>query len=463
MNTSATIAAVATAPGAGGIGIVRVSGPESLPILEKLFRPAGKGGYRPWTLRRGKIVDADGAALDDALAVFMPGPQTFTGEDVAEFQCHGGPILLEAVLTACLAYGARLAERGEFTRRAFLNGRMDLTQAEAVAEMIAAPSREGARLAAAKLDGVLGQRIAALRERLEHLRAQLCLAVDFPEEEVECLPQEGFLDATREVKDGIASLLAGFERTRCWREGITVALAGPVNAGKSSLMNAFLGRQRAVVTEYPGTTRDFLEESVRLAGLPARLVDTAGLRETDNPAEAQGIRLGRAMIASADVVLLMVDGTEGLTAKTRELLAEMGPERTVLVWNKSDLATPPPRWYETETPGSKEGAAAHAVVSARSGEGLDALAESVRALALARSRGREPEPGEAVPNLRQAQSLGEARKELDALERDILGGIPYDLCAVRLEGAAAALAEITGLDTPDEVLNRIFASFCIGK
>ena len=465
MNTTATIAAIATASGAGGIGIVRVSGPHALSLLKTLFHPAGKEkALRPWMLRRGKIVDKDGAVLDDALAVAMPGPKTFTGEDVAEFHCHGGPVLLASVLEACLACGARLAERGEFTRRAFLNGRMDLTQAEAVAEMIAAPSKEGARLAAAKLDGVLGRRIASLRERLEHLRAHLCLAVDFPEEEVDCLPQEGFLNAVREVREGIVALLAGFERTRCWREGITVALAGPVNAGKSSLMNAFLGRERAVVTEYPGTTRDFLEESVRLAGLPARLVDTAGLRETDNPAEAQGIRLGRSMIDAAGVVLLMVDGAEGVTPQTVELLEELGPDRTVLVWNKSDLATPPAHWYETETPsGSSRRAAAHAVVSARNGDGLEALAETVRALALARGEGREPEPGEAVPNLRQAHSLTEAGKELAALGEDIRNGVPYDLCAVRLEGAAAALAEITGLDTPDDVLNRIFASFCIGK
>ena len=450
--TTDTIAAIATAPGAGGIGIVRVSGPGALPILEKLFAPAGKGGYKPWILRRGRVQDTEGNTLDDSLAVFMPGPKTFTGEDVAEFQCHGGPVLLAAVLEACLCAGARLAERGEFTRRAFLNGRMDLTQAEAVAEMIAAPS----------LDGALGQRIGDLRERLEHLRAQICLAVDFPEEEVECLPQEGFLSAIADVKAAVASLLAGFERTRCWREGVTVALAGPVNAGKSSLMNALLGRQRAVVTEYPGTTRDFLEEPIQLAGLPVRLVDTAGLRETDNPAEAQGIQLGRSMIESADVVLLMVDGTEGTTPDTWALLSELGPERTILVWNKSDLATPPPHWYGKETNLSVK-PAAHAVISARKGEGLETLAEAVRELALARSQGQEPEPGEAVPNLRQARSLMEVLGELEALEQDVLAGVPYDLCAVRLEGAASALAEITGLDTPEEVLNRIFASFCIGK
>ncbi len=461
MNTD-TIAAIATAPGPGGIGIVRISGPEARGILERLFRPAsGRSALQealPWMLRRGVILDDAGRPLDDALAVFMPAPRTFTGEDVVEFQCHGGPVLLDNVLEACLGAGARPAERGEFTRRAFLNGRMDLTQAEAIAEMIAAPSRQEARLAATRLNGLLGRRIDALRGRLEELRARICLAVDFPEEEVECLPPEAFMEGIASVREAVVSLLAGFERSRCWREGILVALAGPVNAGKSSLMNAFLGRERAIVTEYPGTTRDFLEEPVRFAGLPARLVDTAGLRETDNPAEAQGIRMGRDMIASADVVLLLVDGTEGVTTASRRLLQDMGPERTLTVWNKLDLATPPDDWYETLLPSGGQ-----AVVSARTGQGLEELAESVRRLALQRTQGQEPEPDEAAPNLRQARSLERVRDELEALTDDVRSGIPYDLCAVRLESAAAVMAEITGLDTPDDVLNRIFASFCIGK
>ena len=457
-----TIAAIATAAGPGGIGIVRVSGPAAHDILEHLFRPASGRSVEkdatPWMLRRGMVVDDEGTPLDDALAVFMPAPRTFTGEDVVEFQCHGGQVLLESVLEACLNAGARQAERGEFTRRAFLNGRLDLTQAEAVAEMIAAPSRQAARLAATRLDGLLGRRIDALRERLEELRARICLAVDFPEEEAECLPQDTFVEGIVSVKEAVSSLLAGFERSRCWREGILVALAGPVNAGKSSLMNAFLGRERAIVTEYPGTTRDFLEEPVRFAGLPARLVDTAGLRDTDNPAEARGIRMGRDMIASADVVLLLIDGTEGVTPASRELLHDMGPDRTIIVWNKLDLATPPDDWYETLLPSGGQ-----AVVSARTGEGLEELAASIRRLALQRTQGREPEPDEAAPNLRQARSLEQVRDELTALVDDVRSGIPYDLCAVRLESAAAVMAEITGLDTPDDVLNRIFASFCIGK
>lgn len=463
-----TIAAIATPPGPGGIGIIRLSGPSSSRILERLFRPARRNfsGFRPWMLHRGRVTDQNGQTLDDALAVFMPGPRTFTGEDIAELQCHGGPALLAAVLEACLAAGARLAERGEFSRRAFLHGRMDLAQAEAIAEMIVAPGGEGARLAATRLHGLLSRRITSLREKLEALRAQFCLAVDFPDDEVDVIAPEHFLTTIEEVDTALAALLAGFERSRCWREGILVALAGPVNAGKSSLMNAFLGRERAIVTEHPGTTRDFLEESVLLNGLPARLVDTAGLRETDNPAEAQGIRMGRSMIDAADVILLMVDGNLGITSEQQSLLAEWGPERIILVWNKSDLVMPPADWYVAppacgDTP--LPYAAAQAVVSAKTGEGLETLAAAIRTLALARGQSIELEPDTVVPNLRQADNLRRARSELTALTADIRNGIPYDLCAVRLESAASILGEITGLDTPEDVLNRIFASFCIGK
>lgn len=282
--------------------------------------------------------------------------------------------------------------------------------------------------------------------------------MDFPEEEVECLSSDTFLAGIETVTESVSSLLAGFERSRCWREGIRVALAGPANAGKSSLMNAFLGRERAIVTEYPGTTRDFLEESVRFAGLPARIVDTAGLRETDNPAEAQGIRMGRDMIESADVVLLLIDGAEGVLESSRALLHELGPERTLTVWNKSDLASPPADWYETLLPSG-----GHAVVSARTRTGSGRAGHIRPPSGPAAHAGTGTRAGEAAPNLRQAQSLGQVRGELLALAGDIRAGVPYDLCAVRLESAAAVLAEITGLDTPDDVLNRIFASFCIGK
>lgn len=476
---SDTIAAIATAPGAGGVGVIRLSGPQSSAVLQAMFRPWATefSGYTPWKLYHGRVVDRKLATLDDALAVVMPGPRSFTGEDVVELHCHGGPALLDTVLEEVCSHGVRQAERGEFTRRAFLNGRMDLSQAEAVAELIAAPSKQGVRLAVGKLEGLLGQRMGHLRSELEWHRAQICLAVDFPDDEVEALNRNDFLLGVQHVRQAVDDLLAGVERTRCWREGITVALAGPVNAGKSSLMNALLGRTRAIVTPHAGTTRDYLEESVVLDGLHARLVDTAGLRvdagssaadvpesaacHTEASAaapcsiEAEGIRLGQERAAEADVVLLVVDGETGQVIETN-----FSPERTILVWNKADRAQPDkvmhPAWFHTPC-------AARVLVSAKEGSGLENLAKQARSVALAGLGATEPEPDALAPNARQARSLRAAQAALADLAVDVDGGLPYELCSVRLEEAAHALGEVVGLDSTDDVLNRIFDTFCIGK
>lgn len=458
MGNNDTISAIATPIGAGGIGIVRLSGKDAKAVLTRIFQPASPSftDFRPWTLHHGHISDDAGETLDDVLAVFMPGPKTFTGEDVAEIHCHGGPAVLQTLLRTTLALGARPAERGEFSRRAFCNGRMDLTQAEAIAEMIAAPTRQAARLSAAKLDGLLGRRVSEMRGRLEALRAQVCLAVDFPEEEVDCLSPEEFLGGVRHVEDAVRALLAGYRRCRCWHQGAAVVLAGAVNAGKSSLMNALLGRNRALVTDIPGTTRDFLEEFLSLDGLPVRLTDTAGLRETEDAVEGLGVDLSRERIAAADLVLLVVDGSVGLDAAGREILSETPSERVAVVWNKIDVQP------QVEMPGAcRTGEIACVPVSARTGEGLETLAATIRRKVLA--DGTEPEPGELAPNMRQATALERALEELAELERDIAAGMPYDVCAVRLDAAVAALGDVVGLDSPEDVLNRIFSTFCIGK
>ncbi|MDR0466124.1 MAG: tRNA uridine-5-carboxymethylaminomethyl(34) synthesis GTPase MnmE, partial [Deltaproteobacteria bacterium] len=309
MHANDTIAAVASPVGTGGVGIVRVSGPAAKPILARIFLPRSSrfSDFKPWTLHRGRVLDERGNVLDDALVVFMPGPRTFTGEDVAEVHCHGGMALLGALLEGILALGARLAQAGEFSRRAFLNGRMDLTQAEAVAELIAAPGREGVLLSAAKLDGLLGGRIGALRAKLEDLRMRLCVAVDFPEEETECLDRAEFVLALEDVSLAVRELLANYKRNRCLLEGALVVLAGRTNVGKSSLMHALLGRERALVTAVAGTTRDFLEERLHLDGLPTRLVDTAGLRESSDEAERLGVAASRRCMEEADVILFVLD------------------------------------------------------------------------------------------------------------------------------------------------------------
>lgn len=463
-----TIAAIATAPGAGGIGIVRISGPQSREILSRMFSPASVkfSGFRPWVLHRGRALDHEGAPLDDVLAVFMPGPRTFTGEDVAEIHCHGGPFIVQAILETALRLGARAAERGEFSRRAFVNGRMDLSQAEAVAELIAAPSREALRYSLNRLDGLLGRKVTALRRRLEELRVQMSLAVDFPDEEVECLAPEAFAAVVEDVAAAVRGLLTGQRRAQVMQQGAVVVLAGAVNAGKSSLLNALLGRNRALVTDIPGTTRDFLEESCQLDGLPVRLTDTAGLRETDESVEEMGVALSRQKVRQADAILLLVDGGRlgpaGAAADicpdeaVREVLEQAGDIPVLLVWNKVDLAEPavwPPVWGHGRP---------CVRISASTGHNVDTLARRLRALLLDDGSHTPPSDGLA-PNARQSLVLERALHELDALLADIAAGSPYDCCSVRLDAAAALLGEVTGLDSPEEVLNRVFSSFCIGK
>lgn len=455
-NNDDTITAIATPLGQGGIGIIRISGAQSRTILEDLFQSssASFAGFRPWMLHHGVIKDGN-EVLDDVLAVVMPGTRTFTGEDVAEIHCHGGSGVVTAILESIMARGARLADKGEFTRRAFLNGRMDLTQAEAVAEMIAAPTREGLRLAQAKLEGLLGKNISALRARLEEARVQLSIAVDFPDEEVECLDPQDFLALVRHVSEGIATLMAGYERTKCWQDGAMVVLAGQVNAGKSSLMNALLGRKRAIVTDQPGTTRDFIEEPLNLNGLAIRLVDTAGLRETGDIVEQEGVRISRDLVEQADLVVLVLDATQGFGAAELELIRHAGKHRMLVALNKIENLT-------GALPTAPEGVSV-VPVSARQGDNIDTLAKTIRQHVLASSGAHEPEAGELAPNLRQAEGLRRALAELQALDADIEAGVPYDLCGVRLESACAALADITGETTPDAILDKIFASFCIGK
>ena len=458
-----TIAAIATAPGAGGVGVIRISGPKAHDILLSLFRPSAPSfrDFTPRMLHHGRILDAQNREADEALVVFFKAPHSFTGEDCAEIQGHGGVAVLSALLESVLSRGARMAERGEFTRRAFLNGRMDLSQAEAVAELIAAPSREGVYLASAKLDGLLGRKVQALRDRLEYLRQRVCLAIDFPEEEGECLPPQEFSAITREVAQGIHALLAGYERARCWREGALVVLAGQVNAGKSSLMNAFLGRPRAIVTEKPGTTRDYLEEMTTLAGLPVRLVDTAGLREnSEDSIELEGMRRGRELAENARCVLIVLDGTRAAEGDApaafeaeKALIHPLGPHRCIALWNKADL-TPPPPGLE-----SFHGARLMPV-SAREGTGIDELCAAVRALCLA---DETPQEGETAPNLRQANQLRKALHALEELDAAIALSVPPDLCSIHLEAASAHLAYITGLNSTEDTLNAIFDSFCIGK
>ncbi len=454
-----TVAAIATPPGDGGVGIIRISGKDARTIAAKIFRAAKKNfaDFEPYRLHYGHILDRDGHELDDVLAAYMPGPNSYTGEDIVEINCHGGRAILNAVLEEILALGARLAERGEFTYRAFMNGRMDLSQAEAVAEMIHAPTKAAMHLAQVKLSGLLGEKISTLRMKLEHLRAQLVVAVDFPDDEVECLAPDDLIRISSEVRGEIETLLSAVDRTRAWREGALVVLAGRVNAGKSSMMNALLGRNRAIVTDQPGTTRDYLEESINLDGLNIRLADTAGMRKTDDAIEAAGLEKGRELMDQADLVLLLADGTAPLTDETLSTANTLDAAKTLVVLNKSDLPN-----FDAAHGKPLLGLGLEVVeVSAKTGGEIEMLCARIRDRVLQGSG--QPDPDELAPNARQAAVLSSASEELLLLEQDTEMSIPYDLLGVRLETACDTLSGITGEITSNEILNSIFDSFCIGK
>lgn len=362
--------------------------------------------------------------------------------------------ILRAVMEQCLKLGVRPAGPGEFSKRAFLNGRMDLARAEAVMELVNAPSETAIRLAGAKLEGYFSRRVEELRLLLENLRVQLCVAVDFPEDEVDCLAPAALDAALGEAGAAVADLAGNHERVRHWRDGALVVLAGQVNAGKSSLLNAVLGVNRAIVTEIPGTTRDYLEEPVSLDGLPVRLVDTAGLRDATGTVESLGIARSRELAASADLVLLVIDADLGPGAEDLALLDQDVP--LLVLANKMDLVSESPAWF-AEAPWKDKTVLE---LSAKSGRGLPEMLAVVRET-LAGSG--FPEGDLLAPNLRQRDALVRAGEELTAMRAELKQNVPYDVLGVRLDMACHMLAEITGETAPEDVLNAVFDGFCIGK
>lgn len=462
-QNSDTIAAIATPLGSGGIGIVRISGPAAPAILGRLFRgalpPAAMESHR---LYLGDVVDEQGVLLDRALAVLMRAPRSYTGEDVAELQLHGGPKVLSAALAAALACGARLATPGEFTLRAYLAGKLDLSQAEAVADLIAAKTPRASRLAAGQLQGALGRAVAEIERELTAIYGAVTVGVDFPDDADAADPEE-----TRQALLRLAShirkdVLSGAGLSRVVKEGVRAALVGRVNAGKSSLLNALLDQERAIVTALPGTTRDVLEESVDLEGVPLILADTAGLRDEGQADEAEqlGMARSRDRADSAQLVLVVTDGVLGLTAEDAELLREAG-QRALLLINKCDLLS------EAEI-GERRRRAAGFVpeedvicLSAKSGAGLDELKAALRRRVLAGLDSEADSP--LVANARQEQALLRAAGLMESCAEAIAAGEMLDVAAVDISEALDFLGEISGRTASEEVLQHIFENFCLGK
>lgn len=453
-----TIVAVATANGRGAIAIVRISGRDAQEIAGGLLRPpvSLESSHRA---RRGTLIDpATGNPLDDVLVLPMLGPGTATGEDVVEIHCHGSPLLADRALRAALACGARAARPGEFTQRAFLNGRLDLCQAEAVADLAEANSDAGLHAAWQQLEGQLSARLHSIRDGILDARALVEAHLDFPDEDLPAETVAELHDLIDALQHKIATLCATFARGRLTREGVRVALIGRPNVGKSSLLNAFLGRERALVSDQPGTTRDWLEEPLALGPHQVLLSDTAGIRGTEDGIERAGVERSRAHLEAADLVILVLDGSAPLGDEDLDLLSEIGDRPGIQVRNKADL---PRAWRDDELPGLRDPLDAPLAVSALEGSGLDSLGREILArLELGEESGTEEV---RITRARHHEALQAGRASLGRARELLDGAAGLDLVACELHAATSDLDALLGLSTPEDVLDRIFERFCIGK
>jgi tRNA modification GTPase len=455
MQQDDTIAAIASAivPNQGSIGIVRLSGAAAVAIARQLFHAPGR---QPWESHRilyGTVRDPQGVAVDEALLLLMLAPRSFTREDVVEFHCHGGMMPVQQVLNLCLAAGARLAQPGEFSLRAFLNGRIDLTQAESVADLVGARSPQAAQTAIAGLHGKLAAPIRELRARCLDILAEVEARIDF-EEDLPPLDEGAIRASVAQVSTQIGQILATADRGELLRSGLKVAIVGQPNVGKSSLLNAWSRSDRAIVTDLPGTTRDVVESSLIVGGIPIQVLDTAGIRETGDQVERIGVERSRRAAAEADLIVLMVDAVQGWTAAEAEIYAAIQHRPLILVINKTDLAPPEKVAYPPEI-------TTVVPTTATTQTGIEALEAAILA---------QVEQGRAIAadldiaiNQRQAAALVRAQGAIAQVAETITAQLPLDFWTIDLRAAIQALGEITGEDVTESVLDQIFSRFCIGK
>jgi len=450
MSRTDTIVAAATAPGRGGIGVVRLSGPKVPEIAAVIAGELPQARHATFV----RFLDGRGEPIDAGLALFFPAPNSYTGEHVLELHGHGGAVVLEALVARAVELGARHAQPGEFTQRAFLNDKLDLTQAEAIADLIDAGSREAARAAMRSLQGEFSAMVQGLRERIIELRAYVEAAIDFPEEEIDFLADRELIERLQAVRDHFDGIEQSARQGRLLREGMTVVIAGRPNAGKSSLLNRLAGYDAAIVTPIPGTTRDVVRERIHLDGMPLHVLDTAGLRDAGDVVEEEGIRRAQAEMQRADRVLFVIDAQADPTGKAYTQQRHRLPKDVpvTLVYNKCDLLAAIPIADTASGP-------PRITLSALTGEGLNALRAHLKAC----MDYRPAEAGTISARRRHLDALTRARKHVDEAAKQLTESRAGELVAEELRGAQQALAEITGEVSSDDLLGRIFASFCIGK
>lgn len=455
-----TIAAIATPIGRAGIGIARISGPRALETVEKIFRPKkSTGELQSHRLYLGHLIEpSSGLTIDEVLLSYMKAPHSYTREDVVEINSHSGYALLSKILQLILEQGVRLAKPGEFTFRAFVNGRIDLTQAEAIVDVINAKSEKGLQLASEQIKGRFRTEVEGLRKKVVEILAHVEVAIDFPEVDVDTRPGEetaGWIE--RALVEPVTKAIADHSQRKIWLDGICTVIVGRVNVGKSSLLNRLLDEERAIVTPIPGTTRDVIESTVNIEGIPIRLMDTAGFREVEGEVEGIGIRYTEQKLGQADLALIIIDQSQPLSQEDLDIIAKPEKEKSLILINKIDL---PSRIDRSELAKSFSGIP-QVRISALTGEGIDDLRRVIRDRIM--SGTTEAVTSQLAPNLRHKNALKGASEHFQNAARNVRDRLPLEIIALDLQSGLEAIGEIIGETTNDEVIGKIFSEFCLGK
>ncbi|PIQ44692.1 MAG: tRNA uridine-5-carboxymethylaminomethyl(34) synthesis GTPase MnmE [Deltaproteobacteria bacterium CG12_big_fil_rev_8_21_14_0_65_43_10] len=454
-----TIAAIATPFGTGGIGIIKISGPKSFEIAKKIFRrKAQSSALKPYHLHYGEVIDTqDGSVIDEALLSFMQKPTSYTKEDVVEINCHSGFLVLQKVLEIVLKEGGRLAEPGEFTKRSFINGRIDLSQAEAVVDIVNSQTNASLRVATQQLKGVLSKEVMKLKEGLSNVLTCIEASIDFSEEDIDIIPPHELLNKIKGLMDNIRRLIDSYEEGRFYREGISAIIIGKPNVGKSSLLNALLKEKRAIVTSIPGTTRDIIEEGINVKGFPLKIIDTAGMGDTKDVIEEEGIRLAKEKLASADLVILVIDSSQELDQGDFDIIAELFDKKVIVALNKIDLI------QESSISKAKDKLKNYSIVpiSALYSQGIEELKEAVFSAIIQHKL--ESPPSVFITNIRHKIALEKALDNLAHAEESLIKEMSPEFTALDIQLSLKCLGEIVGETTSDDILDRIFSEFCIGK